>query len=596
MIPGLESLALPLSLLVLGVVFVLFIFEVYPVEVTALGGVGLYLLLGIIDTDDLLSVFANAAPLTIAAMFVLSGALLRTGALEAVGQILQRFAGRYPRRTLVGLLLGTMAASAFVNNTPVVMVLIPIVLASARKLNQAPSMLLIPLSYAAILGGTMTLIGTSTNLLVDGVVRARGLEPFGLFEVTPLGIVVGFVGGLFMVAAAPRLLPARRTVSSLIDIQERPRFLTEIMVPWGSDLVGRKILDVELFKHPERRLVDVLRNDLSLRRAFDEVDLQAGDRIVLKTPIAEILTLREEIGGSMGRVEPVAAKATSVLEALIGPDCRLVGRTLRELRLRRRYGVYALALHRQGGGVGRNLERVELRVGDTLLIEGAPEDVRRLSADARLTNLNAPSERSYRRQKAPLVVATLAGVVLLAAFEVMPIAGLAALGVAVVLLTRCVDSDEAFEAVDWRILTLIFAMLAVGKGLENTGAIAALVERFLPLLQGLPPIAVLACLYALTSLFTEIVTNNAIAIIMTPLAIGIADQLGLDVRPFVVAVMIAASASFATPIGYQTNTLVYSAGGYRFADFLKMGLPMNILIGLVTVFTIPLLWPLKAVN
>jgi di/tricarboxylate transporter len=262
------------------------------------------------------------------------------------------------------------------------------------------------------------------------------------------------------------------------------------------------------------------------------------------------------------------------------------------MRLRRRYGLYVLAVHRHGEDLQSRIADVVPEAGDTLLIEGAPEDLRRFAEDMGLVNLTAPSERPYRRDKAWIAALTLAGVVGLAALEVMPIVSLAVIGVAVVLLTRCVDAEEAFAAVDWRILVLILGMLAVGRGLEATGAVALIVEAVQPWLYELPPIVILALAYALTSVLTEVVTNNAVAVVVTPVVIGVALALGLDPRPFVVAVMMGASASFATPIGYQTNTLVYGPGGYRFADFLRIGVPMNLIAGLTTVLVIPLVWPL----
>jgi di/tricarboxylate transporter len=269
----------------------------------------------------------------------------------------------------------------------------------------------------------------------------------------------------------------------------------------------------------------------------------------------------------------------------------MLGHDLLSLRLRRRYGVYPLAVHRHGENVSQNLDAVVLKPGDTLLLEGTPEDVRRLSDDQGLINLSEPRERAFRRTKAPLAVAVVLAVMALAALEVMPIAGLAVIGVAVVLLTRAIDVEEAYQAVDWRILVMIFGMLAVGQAMESSGALTLIVAALSPVLQGLSPVLLLAALYALTSTLTEIVTNNAVAVLVTPLAIALAQQMGVDPRPFVVAVMFAASASFATPIGYQTNTMVYSAGGYRFMDFVRIGLPMNVVVGAAAVLTIPLFWP-----
>jgi len=280
------------------------------------------------------------------------------------------------------------------------------------------------------------------------------------------------------------------------------------------------------------------------------------------------------------------------VEVLISPDCRMVGRRLGGMRLRRRYGVYPLAVHRRNQSIGTNIENLVVRVGDTLLLEGAPADIQRLALDMNLADIARPTERAFRRRHAPIVMAVLAMIVVVSALGLAPIALMSFIGVAVVLLTRCIDADEALGFIDGRLLALIFAMLAVGEGLENSGAVAMVVEAVTPGMAQLSPVLLVLAVYALTSLLTELVTNNAVAVILTPLVIALATALGLDPRGLVVAVMMGASAAFATPIGYQTNTLVYGPGGYRFTDFLRVGIPMNLLLGLVAAVFIPLFWPL----
>lgn len=578
------------AMAILAGMFVLFVRETYPVEVTALGGAALMLMLGILPVGDAVEVLSNPAPWTILMMFLVMGGLVRTGAVESVVRIAERHVGGRPKTTIV-VLFGVIAvASGFMNNTPLVAVMIPVVMQIAVKLRTAPSKLLIPLSYMTVLGGMLTLIGTSTNLLVDGVASKSGLEHFSIFEIAPLGIALAVVGGIFLALTADRLLPVRQSMGILLSDRRKMKYFTEVAIPEDSPLIGQSVLEIDLFKRDGVRLIDVLRGDASLRRDLAPVKLEAGDRVVLRTEMTELLGLQGR--KDLHLVDKLSSTRTETVEVLISPGCRMEGRRLGELRLRRRYGVYVLAAHRRNQNIGRQLDDLTVRVGDTLLLEGAVEDIQRLAADMDLVDISRPSIKPFRRTKAPIAVAALAGIVILSALEMAPILPLALLAVAVILVTRCVDAEEAFSFVDGRLLAMIFSMLAVGEALDQSGAVELMVEAVAPFLMGLSPFLLILCVYFLGLGLTEFLSNNAVAVIYTPIVIELAQSLGVDPRPLVVAVMFSASVAFATPVGYQTNMMVYGPGGYRFSDFMRVGIPLNILTGLVASALIPVIWPL----
>lgn len=571
------------GLFILAGMFVGFIHERFPATVIAVLGICAFLATGILDSSTFLNALANPAPVTIAAMFILSAALTRTGTLDVVGSWIVARARQRPVLATVELVLGLFCGAAFMNNTPVVIIMIPIVIRLAAAINVSARKFLIPLSYLSMLSGTLTLVGTSTNLLADAVATDLGLTPFGIFEITPIGIGVAIAGVVTLLILGPFLLP-----DGDIDHQQATDdrvFLTEIRIPKDSEYIGSYISDIGVLK----RL-----NIAGLNRVGQVADVQghilsAGDKLIARATLSEIMTLRKrpelELGTTM--LGSVPSDSLQLVEATIAPSHPSIGRRTKEIPFLNMNPIRLLGITRHGHLPGPTLGDSRIRAADTVLVTGTPDGLRTLEDNPNLIGVGEAEEEAFRPTKAPVAIGALAGAVLLSALGVLPIMIAALFGVAVVLATRCIDAEEAWRSMNGDVLILIFGMLVVGAALNAAGSIELLIGWFSPYLQNLSPVALLFVIYFTAGVLTEAISNNAVAVIMTPIAIGLGADLGVDPRPLVIAVMFAASASFATPISYQTNTMVYAAGNYRFADFLRIGLPMNVVVGTTTCL---LLW------
>lgn len=599
-------------LVVLLAALVSFILEKLTPDQTAIGVFGLILVGGLLpwaenlpSPDELLIVFSNPAPLTIAAMFILSEGLKRSGAIESIASPLTRLTGLGYKRFLGLMILAVAAISAFINNTPVVMVFLPVVLALARSLNVPASKLLIPLSYASIFGGVCTLVGTSTNILASGILESYGRPALGMFELAWVGLPILVAGTCYLVFFGHRLLPVREQLTSMLSDEERKEYIAEAYVQKGSSIVGKTVHDSGLTPKKGVRVLEIIRHEIAIRVDPKTTELHEGDRLILSFRPSGFAHARSLEGVNLSAdeslgVETIAAHEGSLVEGVIGPMSSIVGKTIKEINFRQRFRLVVVAIHRNGINLREKLEETPLQFGDTLLLMGTDRAIENLRRSDDILLLDRPpTPAKSQRKSLPVVVGVVLTVIVLATFNLVPIVAGALVAVAFLFVTRLVKPKEGYASIEWSILVLIYSMLALGYAMDQTGASTLIAQGLanvatLAPSEELQPYLLLAALFLTCSILTEMLSNNAAVVLLAPIALTLGEVLGLDPRPFVIAVCVAASASFATPIGYQTNTYVYGVGGYKFTDFARVGLPLNLIYFAVGVVIIPWVWPFVA--
>lgn len=594
---GLDALLL---LALLAAALACFVFEVLPVEVVGLCLLSALVVTRLVTLDEAVSGLSNHGVVAIAGLFVLSHSLVKTGLLEIVGFGLSRRFATRPWAGVMVLLLLVALMSGFLNNTAVVAIFLPLTIDLARRFSLSPSKLLIPLSYASIFGGTLTLIGTSTNLVVSSVAQEAGERPLGMFEMTPFGLILLGCGLVYTILFAPRLLAPRAPTGSLTRKYELSSYLTEIRVPAGSKLEGNTVRDLDLSRRYDVTVLSVLRGEERFTESLRTLLLVPGDVLIVRGAMQDLMRVRSELGGALLTDvkltdQELAGGEQIVVEALIRPNSSLIGHTLKDLDFRRHYRAFVLAVRRHGETLRQKLAHTPLRFSDTLLMVASRAQIEELRDSEDLVVISEVDLRVHRKRFWWLPIAVIPSIMLFAATGVFELLTGVLLGLALLLALQVITPRESFRAVDWSVVLFIASFIPVGQAMYRTGLAEQLAQwtlapgKLLP--QAIAAIVALSVLYLVTTLITETVTNNAAAIILTPVAITVAHDLGVDSRAFLFAVCFGASASLLTPIGYQTNLMVYGPGSYRFVDFVRFGAPLSVLFWILATFVLPRFWP-----
>jgi di/tricarboxylate transporter len=584
-----------LCLAIVVIMMALFISGKFRVDLIAIGVLIALLVLGLIDVSQGLSGFASQATGTIAAMFVLSAGLVRTGAIQWVTRRIEKFVGGGERWLLLTLCLVVAVLSAFIVNTAIIAIFIPVAIVLARGRNISSSRILMPLSFASQFGGVCTLVGTSTNILVNSIAVDKGMAPFGFFEFTPLGVAMLVVGSVYLITVGHWLMPKRTGEIEQVDKYRLADYLAELLVTAKSPLVGKTWERSKMSREAKVELSNLLREGKAVSRPAG-TQIRPGDLLLLHGDVSTLMGLGDKYGLELQKDVRVCDQDLSsydlrLNEVLIPPRSSLIGRTLQTSDFFRRYRSAILGIQRRGKVIRERLGDIKLEGGDTLLVQGHKDDMARLLSSANAIVTNELSELHVRRDKAFWALAMIVLVVVLVVFDILPLLVAALIGAGGMIIGRCLTVEEAYEAIDWKIIFLLGGVIPLGLALEQSGTALWLTDLALKPLVDLGPVIVLAALYLTTAVMTEALSNNATAVILAPIALSLAAAMGVDGRPFLVAVTFAASTSFATPVGYQTNTMVYSPGGYRFSDFTKVGGPLNLIFLGLAVLLIPLIWP-----
>ena len=583
---------------ILLIAMFLLITERLPVDMTSIGIMVALILSGILTPKEAIAGFASPAVITVGSMFLISKGMIRTGAVGFISQKVIEYSQGRPTMAIFLILAIVGAASAFINNTPVVVLFIPIILSLSCELDFSPSKFLIPISYASILAGTCTLIGTSTNIIISDLSARHGLGALSMFELSPLGVPIALLGIVFLIFVAPKLMPSMHNPVCELKDDEHRRYLAEIQVPRGSRIIGENPESYFPQKYPGMEVLELIRYSHIFYPDRDTVKIAPDDLLLVKGSANDLVELLYddlvELPMAEHNMNFEARKNESlIVELIIPPQSALLGQRLEQSRLGRDPDIHIIAIKRRAlHFTEQKIKDISIKIGDILLVHLSESSLERLRGETDFIIVEDIHHEIVHKRLARRAFLIFGAMVVAASTGLADIMVCAMAAAFLMVLTGCLQLRDAYRAMDGRVLLIIIATIALSAALEKTGASELYARAFLGLFSGLEPVYVLSGIIVLTSISTHILSNNATAILLLPIAISAALGLGVNPKPFIIAVCFGASACFATPIGYQTNLLVYGPGGYRFSDYLKMGMPLNVLVLVMGSLFIPMIWPL----
>ena len=596
------SIDLIILLIVFAMLVTFFIFEVFALEVTALAALGVLLLFDVISLEQALTGFSNKAVITIGAMFILSRSLVKTGFLEVFADFIYNHVGENKWVTISVFLFIVSILSGLINNTAAVAIFIPLAINLCQRFHISPTRILLPLSYAAIFGGTLTLIGTSTNLIISNFIETRGLEPFSVFEFTKVGFVFVLVGIVYNLIAARFFLPSRAIVSSLTQKYHMSKYLTEFKVKADSTMVGRLIGELDLDEHYEIDIIKLLRNDRAISVDLGSHRVKEGDVFLVQINVKKLIKFKNEMGVSLlseikMNQEELEGENHILVEAIVAQQSSLIGKTLYQFNFRRKLSSFVLAIKRQNELLREKVAHIKLKFSDTLLVLLPKEKLSKLRSSDDLVVLEELDLHLRYERYWWISIIVIPMIMILASFNVVSLTEAAIFGVVTVLLLKSISIQEAYESINWSVIFLLAALVPISIAIQNTGADRLLgdfiiyVAEFISAYTGNEEITYLSLLYSFTFILSAFMSNAAVAIIIAPIGIYLAAQLNIDPRAFLIAICFGASNSFMTPVGYQTNLMVYGPGEYKMKDFLYVGLPLTLIFWFLAMKLIPIYWP-----